>query len=423
MLWMLGMMGSISLFRHAALVMMTQGMVMTLIGPAVSRALMFPLAYAFFLIPLGSELEPLLQLVTARMAIGLLWLVQVPAFIEGIFITIPNGYFRVAEACSGTAFLIAMAAYSTLVANLCFTRTRRRIGFVLFALVSCLIGNGLRAFGIIYFAYLYGVESAAVVDHIVYGWLFFAGIILFVMLMGRRWFDRSPGDVWFDADRLRAACPAGKSRMVPTSLLALLLMLVPFGWVHASGALNVPLPGTVPLPRIGGWHMSEDGGPYPWRPHFDGANQIIVGHYRDDAGRLVDLALVLFSHQEDGKELVGFGQGAAGPDGSGAWTWSAPAAAPQGAKGEILAGPGAIHRRAITFYRVGGVMTGSAGRVKLATLKARLMAGDQRAMAILLSTPQGDGEAGAAASARALSDFLTALGPVESLADRSLAID
>jgi EpsI family protein len=173
---------------------------------------------------------------------------------------------------------------------------------------------------------------------------------------------------------------------------------------------------------VTGWAPDPIGLVPGWEPHFVGADRLTVTHYRDRENRLVDLALVTFARQEDGKELVGFGQGAAAPDGAGVWTWAEPAPAPHEARGDRLAGPQARRRLAYTFYAVNGAVTGRAGRVKLETLKARLLGRDQRAMAILVSTAAEPGPQGDALAARTLADFLHALGPVEDLADRSLAI-
>ena len=60
----------------------------------------------------------------------LLALTGVPASIDGVFITTPAGLFEVAEACSGVKFLIAMIAFGTLVANVCFTSWPRRCVFI-----------------------------------------------------------------------------------------------------------------------------------------------------------------------------------------------------------------------------------------------------------------------------------------------------
>ena len=420
--WLLGAMASVALFRHVALIIMAQGLAMATLGPSVSRALAFPLAFALFLIPAGSELEPVLQIATARMAAALLWITGVPASIEGIFITIPNGYFRVAEACSGTAFLITMAAYASLVANICFASPLRRGLFMAGALITCLLANGVRAYGIILFAYHAGVNSAVVVDHIVYGWLFFATVMALVMLAGQRWFDRDPMDDWFTPSLLQGAAQRSDGARWIVGVASVALMLAPIGWVGASRAMSTPLPADITAPHAPGWSRISDPSDFPWRPHFSGADRLMVAHYRNASGQVVDLAIILYAEQAEGKEVVGFGQGAASPDGAGIWTWSAPASAPPGMKGEILAGPGGGFRLALTAYVLGGIETGSATQVKLATLKARLLGRDQRAVAIILSTTQTPDSQGAEQSEATLARFMAALGPIKSLADRSLAI-
>ncbi|MCA0188368.1 MAG: exosortase, partial [Proteobacteria bacterium] len=112
--WLLGDAAGVAQARHLGLLFMLQGAVVSLLGPSVSRGLLFPLGYALFLVPFGEELVPPLQTLTAKMCMALLGLVGLPAHIDGVFITTPTGYFEVAEACSGVNFLIAMFAYAVL---------------------------------------------------------------------------------------------------------------------------------------------------------------------------------------------------------------------------------------------------------------------------------------------------------------------
>ena len=114
--WLLGQAAGVALARHLGLVLMLQGSVVALLGRAVARGLLFPLVYTLFLVPFGDSLVPPLQTLTARISMALLGLAGVPAHIEGVFITIPNGWFEVAEACSGISFVSAMCALAALVA-------------------------------------------------------------------------------------------------------------------------------------------------------------------------------------------------------------------------------------------------------------------------------------------------------------------
>ena len=150
---------------------------------------------------------------------------------------------------------------------------------------------------------------------------------------------------------------------------------------------------------------------------FDGADHVVSGRYRNADGQLVDLAIATYARQAEGRELVGFAQGAADPDSQ--WVWSSPAPAPADGLGEQITAPGPVVRHVVTVYAVGdGALTGSKPAVKLATLKARLLGRDQRAVAILISAEQRDGQDADAAIAA----FRADLGAMRLLADRAIGI-
>src|SRR6218665_589134 len=189
--WMLGEAGGGAFARHLGLAFMLQGAVIAILGKAVARGLAFPLFYALFLVPMGEELVPAMQTLTAQLASGLLWLTGVTAHLEGIFITTPTGYFEVAEACAGVKFLIAMAAFGALVANVCYRSWQRRLAFVAVSLAVPILANGVRAWLTIYVAHRTGsVDLAAGFDHVVYGGIFFAIVIAIILAIGWRFFDR-----------------------------------------------------------------------------------------------------------------------------------------------------------------------------------------------------------------------------------------
>lgn len=413
--WLLGSAAGVGLFRHGALIVMLQGAVIALLGPAVARALLFPLFYAFFMVPFGEEIVPVLQLVTARLSMFFLGLAGVPAHMEGIFITTPTGYFEVAEACSGAKFLIAMTAYGTLVCNVCFRRWPRRIAFMAGALSLSVLANGVRAFATILVAHYTSIDAAVGFDHVVYGWVFFAIIMTVVMAAAWPFFDRKSGDPWFDLHKLQGAVRPGPTLGVVGSALALLLA-APL-WLVISAAASDPLPARMALPQIGGWTQTPVAPAFPWKPRFDGADLRIAARYANAQGQVVDLTIVAYDRQTEGRELVGFGQGAVDPDGQ--WAWSSPARAPADARGEQITAPGPVVRHVVTFYRVGeNALTGSAPRVKLDTMLARLLGRDQRAVAILISAEQRDGKPADAA----ITAFLRDLGSVQTLADHSVGL-
>ncbi len=145
---------------------------LSVVGWRIFRAMLFPMLYLFFMVPTGEFLVPRLQDFTASFVVLGLQLVNIPVFLDGVFIRIPNGLFEVAEACAGLRFLIANVAFGFLFANLMYRGWRKRIIFVALSFIVPIFANGLRAFGIVMIAHLSDNKLAAGVDHIVYGWGF-----------------------------------------------------------------------------------------------------------------------------------------------------------------------------------------------------------------------------------------------------------
>jgi exosortase A len=416
LVWSLGQASGIALFRHAGLVLMLQSLVLTLLGRDVTKGVLFPLFYLSFMVPAGEELVPYLQTITAKMCMIILAILQVPAHIEGIFITTPNGYFEVAEACSGVKFLVAMVAYGTLVANVCFKSWPRRAAFIALSVLIPILANGLRAAGTIYVAYLTTPSAAEGFDHVIYGWFFFAFVMALTMAIGWKFFDRKIDDPWLDDLVQSSAKPAVLRTPILASVLALGLALLPIAWNSQSEAQGrIPMPHTIALPEVNGWTRIPivDA---PWAPHYKGADHTLLGRYRNAKGQIVDLSIVLFAWQEEQRELAGFEQGAASPEG-GAWIWSAYTQPIRGGKTEQIVGSGPVTREVVTLYRLNAVTTGDAGQVKLETLKARLMGGDQAAAAVLVSSVDLKN----APSRAAMEAFLADLGDPGAVADQLMA--
>lgn len=410
LVWLVGEAAGVGLFRQLGLVLMLQGAVGVALGEKLVRGLLFPLGYALLLVPFGEELVPLLQTFTANIAVALMHLSGFQADMEGVFITTRAGFFEVAEECAGVNFLIAMLAYAVFAANLCFKSTKRRIIFVVLALAATIVANALRAWGTMVAAEFWGIEAAGGIDHVFYGWIFFGLVILLVMLVALRWFDRPANDVAVDTTGLGGTPRfAGRARAVLPAALAVPLLFA--GWAVLVGGRSAPLPDTMALEIPSGW---SDAGPSTteWRPRFDGADQILLRHFVDRAGQRVTVAIGGYERQAEGREVVAYAQGAADPQGR--WAWSAALPAVEGARTERLLHPGPVLRDAATWYVVDGRVTGSPRAAKLAELRARLLGGEPRALSLIVTSEADEGGRDAIAA------FLSASGGAQAMADRAL---
>jgi exosortase A len=411
--WLVGEIAGAAIIRHTALVGMLIVSVPLVLGLAVARGLTFVLFFSLFMIPAGDQLIPTLQTITADICIKLLEWSGVPAFIDGVFIAIPNGNFEVAEACSGVRFLIAMIAFSVLVANLCFKSWTRRIVFVASAIVLSIVANGIRAFGTIYIAHLTTPAFAAGVDHIVYGWIFFAIVMVVLMAAGWKFFDRPVDDPAFDPERLQPIPPRPASLRAVVVAAAVGVAVSVAAPIYAATVLNrAPAVRTVAvvLPDVPGWTRlpSPETG---WKPHYRGVSAEAIGRYIDAGGQPVDLYIGIYDKQAEKRELVGYRQGLLPPRTD--WAWARNDAPPPSGRAMQI-NRGNEVRENWQWFLVNGKLTGSDYTVKIETLKAKLLNGSERAATLVISARRTD----ALTSARDdIARFAKALGPVEAAID------
>ena len=416
LLWLLGEFAGLAVVRQLAVVVMAQAGFAAVMGAEVVTGLLFPLFYMLFLVPMGDEMIPALQTLTARLTMALLGVAHIPATINGVFITTPAGYFKVAEACSGIKFLIAMVAYGTLVANVCFLSWWRRAAFIAVSVVVPIVANGLRAFGTIWIAGWYGIRFASSFDHVIYGWVFFALVMALCMAVGWRFFDRAVDTPMIDPQAIVAnrlvRWLAARRLSSKFALPLMLLIAVGFiGWGGTAQTLVAKLPEGVRLPAVKGWApvAADDG--MAWAPLHGGADRQFHMRFRNGAGATVDVSFALYANQGNGREAAGFGQGAL-PQGS-RWAWERQGPSVGVAKSDVIEAPSdrpqPERRLCLTWYRSGALLTGSNLALRLQAMRDHLALRRQLTGVLILSASDRFNRDPAAA----LSAFIATVGPVD----------
>ena len=183
-IYAVGLSGGVQLFMHIATFTFLPLSVWFLLGNTQAKKILFPLFFILFCIPIGEELIPVLQEVTADLSVMMLQWVQVPIYRSGLYIEIPEGRFLVAEACSGISFFIASVVIGCLYAYMNMQSRIRRISFVIIAIIFPIIANAIRVFGIILTGHLTNMEHAVGADHLIYGWVFFSLVIICLIGLG-----------------------------------------------------------------------------------------------------------------------------------------------------------------------------------------------------------------------------------------------
>ena len=411
LLWVFGEAAAIQAVKHVAVVGMLIAIVLTALGREVTRRLAFPLAFLFFLVPEGNFLIPPLQEITARFSVALLRLIDVPVFHSGFFIETPSGLFHVAEACAGIRFLIANIVVATLFAYLSFERLWKWVVFLALAVVVPILANALRAFGIIYIAYLTDNAYAVGVDHIVYGWGFFTVIMLLLLYIGSLFADRRPIEVASAAtpETVLMAGGAGARPWLAAASVAVLLAGPAYVRLVIDPPAAVPALATPAIGLSTAWQRLKQ---LPdWRPQIRNADLELLESY-GSGDRRVDLAIAYFAFQRQGAEVVNYANRVA--DGE-RWSrasqgWHQPSLGdlPR-LRHEQLLGRGE-RREVLWWYWVDGTFTADRWHAKWLQFGDRLL-GRHRPAAIVAVSTLAVEPAGSALST--LEAFLGQAGPLD----------
>ena len=280
LLWLLSELASVNAGTQFALVALIVLSVPLVYGLAITQALMFPLMFLFFSVPVGEFLVPVMMDRTADFTVAALQWSGVPVYREGLQFVIPSGNWSVVEACSGVRYLIASFMVGTLFAYLNYSSTKKRVIFIVASILLPILANWFRAYLIVMLGHLSGNKLAAGVDHIIYCWVFFGIVIGIMFMVGARWADplESAPAVQGKASAA-AAVAADRSPWVMAAAGMVLLALV----VGAAWQINRPRGGDAPrlaLPEAGagGWQRVDQ--PLTsWVTNFNHANAKVAQTY------------------------------------------------------------------------------------------------------------------------------------------------
>lgn len=223
--WLLAELVEVGIVRQYALAAMLPLTVLAVLGKRIAGALLFPLAFILFAVPVGEGLIPPLIDLTADFTVHALRLTGIPVLRDGNSFAIPSGNWSVVEACSGLRYLISSITLGCLFAYLSYRTAWRRAAFVVASVLVPLAANGVRAYLIVIIGHLSGMTLAVGVDHLIYGWLFFGLVMLLLFWIGSFWREdhKSPEG---DGQAAKAALPLPVRPMAGAAAAVLAVLLV-----------------------------------------------------------------------------------------------------------------------------------------------------------------------------------------------------
>ena len=266
LLYLIGIAGDVQLFMHAATFSFLPFAIWACVGNAIAKRILFPLFFMLFCIPFGEEFVPALQEIAADLSVMMLNWTSIPVFRSGLYIEIPQGRFLVAEACSGISFFIASVVIGSLYSYLNIASTRRRVFFVTLSIVVPIIANAVRVFGIIVIAYLSDMEYAVGADHLIYGWFFFAFVIILLLAIGELVREKNPPQT--NSDRTKQSQVFVNQGYGRLALVFALFYAVFFAWLHQIHSQQVKLVDPPKLTLTELQALAVDTASSQWEPKF-----------------------------------------------------------------------------------------------------------------------------------------------------------
>tara|TARA_R110001583_G_scaffold154316_1_gene305983 strand:- start:10761 stop:12329 length:1569 start_codon:yes stop_codon:yes gene_type:complete len=302
--WLVGIAADIAVLHQLAAMGILLLIAPLVFGLKITLALLFPIAYLLFMVPIGEELVPTLQQITADITVLALRASGIPVYISGMYIEIPSGKFEVAKACSGVRYLIAGMAVGSLYAYLNYQRLRTQLLFMLVAILVPILANGIRAYLIVLIAHLSDMKYAVGADHLVYGWVFF-GMVMFLMF----WI----GSFWTDSVSVKKALSESTNHpnvkpLVSRTALILMTVLLFIGINYAHSRLTETntferLPSyNIQLDQLDEVPKSND-----WVPVFIGADRKVLQSFKIESAtdqNTVGVFIADYQLEYQGKELI-----------------------------------------------------------------------------------------------------------------------
>ncbi|HUI42632.1 MAG TPA: exosortase, partial [Terriglobia bacterium] len=184
---LLGIFGAELFLSRSSFIFLLAGLVIFFLGWQHFRALIFPWAFLFLMVPLPAlvmnEITLPLQFLASNLASSLLSLVGVPVLREGNVIHLPTMALEVVEACSGIRSLVSLITLAVIYSYLLERSVAIRILLVLSALPIAIAANGLRIMGTGLTGIYWSPDKAEGFFHEFSGWvIFILSLLMFIAI-------------------------------------------------------------------------------------------------------------------------------------------------------------------------------------------------------------------------------------------------
>jgi exosortase A len=306
-LWLLSNFAQIQVGAQLSLVAMLVATLWAVLGGEVVRLIAYPLSFLFLAVPFGEGFFPILIAIAGKLAAIIVSLLGAPIAFDGRFLRLPGAEWRVAEACGGLRFILALLAVGALFAYTVYRKPYKRALFLVACVVLAVFTNGLRVSAIVLIGYFTDMKSSIVHEHTWLGWLFFAIMAMVLFFIGARWSDSDPSGTPPPRTRGNLIQPSG-SDIRSFAAAGISVIAITAGWhLYAKAAerpdRRLPVEVSLAAPQgTSGW-AALDYRPWDWTPYYKGSRASFETAYQRQGGTVTAYA-AYYRNQTQGSELA-----------------------------------------------------------------------------------------------------------------------
>jgi exosortase len=195
----LGQMGAEIFLARTSVLVVTAGLIVLFMGWNFFRALLFPWAFLFLMIPIPAivfnQITFPLQILASKVASTTLPWMGVPVLREGNVINLPSMSLEVAEACSGIRSLMSLTTLAIIYGYLMERRISVRVVLAIASIPIAVAANSFRIVGTGLLVHYWDPAKAQGFFHEFSGWLIFviSLVMLYLLHCVIRWFVDEEG--------------------------------------------------------------------------------------------------------------------------------------------------------------------------------------------------------------------------------------
>jgi len=383
--WIFAAAAGIAEGEHIAIVGLIQSLIIAIFGTKIYRQNLIAFLYLWLLVPTGTFLLPTLQQIALVQTEFLLNLSGIPNFVEGFIVEVPTGRYHIAPGCAGLNFVLSSIALTPLYGYLIYQSWTKRFAAIVIMLLVALVANAIRIFAIIALAEWSNRQIDIVDDHLLYGWGFFAVILLLMGWIGLKFED--PPKKHVKSQTSKTHIKDGRRLAIFGALAIALIWPAPLYYQNSQKDAAVDKIMLTWPQSINGWMQVVDAN--DWQANFPTAHDFSQTRYSNGRTSL-DLDVAYYWRQIEGRELI---SNTNAPAGAEPWLTQSSSVRSVSLNGTNIS---IIQQIALKepearlvwyWYWIDGEFISRSSVAKLRQAKVSLIGGESRAAAVILSTP------------------------------------